>query len=348
MSGKKLIFLFLIYLFLFSSVAYGDEEGNPPEDQLEQVFTVVPTKIESMIAPGEETIVTMTLKNDTPRTVSVRFTAWDFARDDNGAPIEISKQDSKNFRGAASWIELPSNEIIVNSGEHASVDIKIKVPEKSDGGTHYSYVKIKAEPLDQIGAIKVNYVINTLFLPIVLAKDHGDEQQRLKIGAGLDKFKTSNTLFLKRPIKFISKINNEGNTHLTFSGDIEVRQGKKLFKKIPVEYTLLPDQVSVIMSDWEEFDTFGKFTARLTGTAKLKSSFQEFEIKGKSEFWYFPQNFIIGVSAGLFIILVGSIWFLRHYLFLRKKVTDSDEEAADNNILPETSSNESPVYSTKK
>ncbi|MDP1809710.1 MAG: hypothetical protein Q8L35_09295, partial [Actinomycetota bacterium] len=273
----------------------------PPENGIAEGMKVSPSKFEVMVKRGQEVIAPLVIRNESPSPLKITLQAWDFARDENGVPYQISKKDVAKFRGAAAWLRFSKKPVIVKSHDQVEVPVKVRAPKKASPGTHATYLQVVGKPvLGKRQNIKVQYVVNALFLPIFVGEAHS-RLPTLKTKLKLVDFSVGQKFATVLPLSLRAEVRNDGNIHQNLEGAVEIWQGKTKLKTVPVEQTLLPGSTSHILAAVDDLPYLGRFTAKFKGSAFLAKNYKQQKLEARLNFIYIPKN-IFYAAAGLLLL----------------------------------------------
>lgn len=267
---------------------------------------VTPSKIQLSIDPGGKGGAELYIANDSSDELQVTSSVWDFARDRHGRPFPIRPEETKTFRGCANWVTFDSKSLALSPRQIGKIQINVQVPPKTDLGTYYTYVQILSTPSQTKKDILVRSKINALLLVTVgMPTDVSYLEQALQVD-GITVKKVNFT----EPISLAPTVENKGNYHLNLEGNIQIKQGKKIIKEIPVkEYTLLPDAKLQISKIWDNPPILGKFTALFTGKAQGLNK----TITASNSFWVIPGKLAIIAALSIIIVLIAALLLRRKY-----------------------------------
>jgi hypothetical protein len=268
-------------------------------------MAVAPCKIQLVMQPGDKQETEFYILNDSRNKLRVALSTWDFARDRQGRPFPIRPEELKTFRGCGSWVAFHSRALTLDPGQTEKAQIGIEVPPNPGFGSYYTYIQVLGTPLGVKGDVLVKSKINALLLVTIgLPSDIAYLERAMQV-RGL-KVKPVN---FSGPVSLAPIVENKGNYHLNLEGNIQIKQGKKVIKKIPVkECTLLPKDKLQINKVWEDPPPLGKFTAQFS----VKSPGLDKVLTAQTNFWVVSRNFIIAVSATVALFggaLLASIRF---------------------------------------
>ena len=272
-------------------------------------MAVAPCKIELAMDPGSKKEAEIYILNDSRDRMQIALSTWDFARDRQGRPFPISDEEVKTFRGCGNWVTFPSRKLTLGPGQTGKTKINIEAPAKLDLGSYYTYIQVLGTPCASEGEVLVKSKINALLLITI---GHTSETTLLERAVQVQGIEVSPVNF-SGPVLLAPTVKNKGNYHLNLQGDIQIKQGKKVIKEIPVqECTLLPKDNLHINKIWEDPPLFGEFTAQFTG----KTPGLNKVLKAKNTFWVVSKKLIAAIL--LAIVTLVTVFFVRRRYRPRK------------------------------
>jgi hypothetical protein len=307
---NKIINCLFLAVFLYASQAEATSISPPIIDIVSDPGTII------------ERSITIDNETDKERAYSVGVMNFEMTGEEGYQkfiPVEADKSID-----LAGWIRYNEDKIIVQPKSAKKFIFTINIPQDADPGGHYAsiYFSTGATGTDENkeSGVGVQAQINSLILLQVSGE--------VKESAEIDNFNLENngSLLSGLPVKFIYRINNQGNVHIRPEGNIEIKNifGKRtvLLDANPKNNRVLPQNIRKIESQWGEnlkyssedpvnrlieeiqYDfrnlAFGKYTARLDivyggGNGNLLSK--------EITFWVIPWKAIL-VSALLLIIMI--------------------------------------------
>lgn len=260
---------------------------------------------------GDRFTEELRIENESAYPMSVSFTAWNFAYDEDGQAHEVRERDAKRFRGAASWV-ADIEPLTIPPKTEATVPVRVEVPKSAGVGTHSAYLRITGRPLDTVdesqqSVARVRYQLNALLLVVVQTPS---ETERLSAGAKLVSFTGPRRFTADPEVPFVTRIENTGNVHLDLNGRIEIKDaGGRLVKTLPIEdRTLLPESTSKLEERWTGLPLIGKYTARMVGTCSITDVTQDFRSPAV-EFWYVSRPLMYSVIAAIALLVIAVTLF---------------------------------------
>lgn len=247
-STKTIVLLSVSLFFVFAAPAWNKEALTEPSS--EQVgITVVPTKFEMTIDPGDTKTGAVRVVNDSPEPVTVDVYVMDYyIKPDNS--FVITKPGSQSY-SAAKWVTLKRRTFTLpaTTGPRKSYKeekFEVTAPDDAEPGGHYAVIffQFKGRKSDESTAIVPKGRIGTLLLvtiPGPISRNGQIKKMLLpwvaltnKVGAGVD-------------------FANAGNVHLTTRGKVrffEIFSGRQSASVDLPELTILPKTDRQIKTAW--------------------------------------------------------------------------------------------------
>ena len=270
-----------------------------------------PALIELSLKPGESSVQSIRLLNDSQNTLNLGTMLYDADAGNNekGFPaFSPNKTDST----LSNWIKLNGgiDTFQLAPNESKMVSFSISVPTDAPFGGHYAGLGFTtpSQIPEAGGASLSGGIITNIALDVegaVLEK--GDIVSFSTAG--------SKASYDKLPISFVTRINNGGNRHFKPQGSIQV---KNMFGTVvatlPLNVTngggnVLPRSTREFNNTWEGEFAFGKYTAALTadlGGAGIKTA--------NFELWVMPAGLLILWLIIALIIIVILVLLIKRAL----------------------------------
>jgi len=308
-----------VAFFTFKSIAQTGGNG----------FSVSPTRIvidsEQALPGASIETEEITVTNVTNETITARVDARDFiaGEDEDGTPVVVIDEDTLPQTTIKDYIE-PIEPFILEPGETRTLTVTINIPANASPGSHFGAILFTAQNADT----DQNVALSASVGPIVLMEVDGDittDLQLVEASAVTDSDDDTNTpgesrsFFTETPINFKLRLQNNGNTFLQPSGNIEV---KNIFGSVVDSYEInspdsdsaersfvLPDQIRRFENRLSDDLIFGRYSVE--GTVSYVGSSGEF-ITVSETFWLIPY-WLIAVIVVLIGLVVAGPKLLRNY-----------------------------------
>lgn len=200
------------------------------------------------------------------------------------------------------WVSAPSK-VTVKSGQAVTINAVINVPSNAESGGHYGTLRFSGTAPSQQGN-GVAQTASTGMLFLVRVDGLIDEK------ATVASFTTASTtddkqssFFEKSPLKFVTRIKNEGNVHIQPSGQIEVHD---MFGGLVSSIKVNDQKANVLPNSIRRFDStldngwmFGHYTANMT----LGYGTHGQVVTATTDFWVIPYKIVAVVLLALITLI---------------------------------------------
>lgn len=330
---------FAFYVVVLSFALYAFSLVRQPADaQTTLPLTVIPSRQELLVDPGEKTAITIKFLNQGETPVSGLLKAVDFiVENKEGTPTFIEEtptvtgvtQISPRF-SAASWVTLPYDRITIAPKDKVVIQAKITVPNDAQAGGRYLAVYFepggipgKAGGGEKEAAIPVAIRIAGL----VYLRVSGPIEE----SARLVQF-TAPKFLEYGPISVTTEILNLGNYHIRPKGTITLTSifGKNVDRVVLNEENIFPDASRIFENKLGEKWMFGKYKLELaasygeTGKVLTATLFT----------WVFPWKIISAVILAV-IITILIVALLYHRFKKREEKLEEKVEELEKQIKNE-------------
>lgn len=274
--------------------------------RLASALTLTPTSREVNLTPGQKTVSTIQLKNETQKSTQLTTEVVEFtAKGETGEPqFDFNAQPS----GIVTWIQVEKGPITLAAGETKSVDVIFNTPADATPGGHYAAVFFNEVITGQgAGQVNIESKLGTLFLATV----KGTYAEK----GAITTFATTGeeTLYTKGPIDFMLRFHNTGSVHLKPTGSVKItNMFGKTVATIPVNQDLgatLPGTIRNYQVDsWNSIgNLYGQYTATLTLTAGQMTATAVTKFWAVSLVWLLVMIAVIIVLAVFLLMLVRRV-----------------------------------------
>jgi hypothetical protein len=290
--SSLLIGVYLSFIFLSTAA-----KAQVSEDM---GITISPVKYEYDAEPGE--VITGKLKffnvTNSPKTIYLRTLNF-VPIGETGYPGFISEEedDYPYEESLKDWIELEVDQLKVDpvTDDRNIPEImtfQIKVPENAAAGGHYAGIVESLKPKDQQTELEGSgMVITPESACLIILNVRGEvtrkaSSEQFYVTDPFKKEKKPMKLFEYPPVMFVSRVRNQGNTHIKPQGNVFLYKGDKqiaTFKINESEGNVLKDSVRRFeMDQWGNNafitreavkDEEGKFVEDDEGNIKTKLKF---------------------------------------------------------------------------
>ena len=260
---------------------------------------ITPPTFELSANPGETVTNSIRVENITEGALPVVVEHRTFtASGDEGA---INLLEESEINSMASWLSTTPVSIVIPSDEYRVFTFTITVPPNAEPGGHFGSVVFKTATQntpDETG-VALSQEIGSL----VLLRVAGDIRESARI---ID-FSTDSKLYEQGPVRFETRVQNQGNVHVKTGGTITITDmfGKDVARVNMEPKNVLPDATRKIESTWDTKWLFGKYVASVAmyyGNGNQVITYT-------TSFWGFPYTIF---SIILIVVLVVLFYVRKH------------------------------------
>jgi hypothetical protein len=300
-----LVFLF-VGAFAFVGVTLAAEKAS---------LQIQPIIIEKQIDPGKDFNGTLRATNTGTIAQTYTVSVEDIESiDENGMPI-FSKQKQATAFEMSSWVKIENKTFTLAPNEVAAIPFTVEVPKDATPGGHFAalFVNTSGKKPDTVGAA-VGYQVGSL-LSFQISGEVVES-------ADIRTFTSDKTVYGETKVKFVAKVENEGNSLVRPRGLVEIMDmfGKKTasLKLNDSGDAVFPHSSREFAVTWEDKKPhMGKYTAIASFSYGLdikRTIFSEIE------FYIAPTNIITPVLG--FLFLIALILYISVKLYIRKKMKE--------------------------
>ena len=313
-SWKKIAALIVIGFacvasFSMYSVAQSENAGNGL-----QISPVIFDDPDLQLDPGDSQKVNISVKNVTDSPVNVTTFVEDFSADEleGGRPLIIEDEDYAY--GLKSFVrDLPK--FALDPGETEETSVTFDIPQTATPGGHYGIVRFSTNSETSEESLTLSASVGTL----VLLEVSGEINESIALldfkSASADDLEAaeiaSKSVFNSPPVGFVTRIQNNGNTHVKPIGSINVKN--MLGNTVETlnfnqdRSNVLPDSIRRYTNQFNSGFKFGRYTAELT--VAYGDNGDQF-IEQSISFWIIPWK-IVAAAVGAIALLGAVIWYFR-------------------------------------
>jgi hypothetical protein len=320
MKFNKVIIINLVAIIFCSLIFSYSASAAPSFANAAQGIEISPALVELNAEKGKTYNINLSVRNVTAADLTYVSSVADFeAGDETGSPkitINSSLPVSASIR---SWTSVLS-EFSLKSRQSKTIIAQIIVPSNAEPGGHYGVIRFtnRAPGLSDTG---VGLAGSAGVL--VLIRVSGEITEKASLSEFYSAISNKQSSFFENsPITFITRIKNDGNTHVKPTGSIQIYDMfGRLIASLPVnedKSNLLPNSIRRFESTYSGDWMIGRYTANLalgygaTGQA----------ITATIQFWVIPYKLItigIFVAITLIYILVRLIKVYNKYIIAKSK-----------------------------
>lgn len=245
--------------------------------------------------PGKVITGSTVVTNLGDESLKVRSEFQDFiVEEETGAPILVEPESS--IWAMSLWISAPTDtrEFTLEPNESKEVTFTITIPANATPGGHYAMVLFTPVIVKEsvAGPLVEHKVGNIIKLTV-----SGD----IRESAEITEFSAP---FLSEygPIALKLKILNNGNTHITSSGTIIIKNmlGKKVAEWELKPANIFPSTVRTFNTEWSGKWRFGLYSAE----AMIEYGSQNEMISSTVNFWVIPWKILAAVVVFILLLII--------------------------------------------
>jgi len=289
---KSLLISFLALSFFFGlSLSFVFAEDQPSQSAL----SVAPAIIELVLKPGEVKGTKISITNVTNFPLPIKGTVKAFIRED----ILTTGPESKEMFDASSWFLVEPSDFILQPREIKEIKVVVITPVGAEPGGHYATIYFQPLlPVEVLSPQTTYLTVRVGVLAFLIVK--GDINEKASLGdlqtAGFRQF---------GPIEFKIPFKNEGNIHLTPSGEILIKdfRGRELAKLTFSPKIVLPQSSKEIETRWDKRFLLGKFTTQ----ANVVYGSEYKRLEKTINFWVIPW---LPILIGVFLLTMFLVFFI--------------------------------------
>ena len=302
LAKSLLIFLLTLIFFFGLSLSFVFAEDQPNQSAL----SVAPAIIELVLKPGEVKETKISIINVTNFPLPIKGNAKAFISED----ILITGTESKEMFDASSWFLLEPSDFILQPRETKEVKVVVITPVGAEPGGHYATIYFQPLlPVEVLSPQTTYLTARVGVLTFLIVK--GDINEKASLG---DLQTASFRQF--GPVEFKIPFKNEGNIHLTPSGEILIKnfRGREVTKLTFSPKIILPQSSKEIETIWDKRFLLGKFTAQ----AKIVYGSEYKRLERTINFWVIPWLPILMIITLLTLLLTFFILVRRRFILAIK------------------------------
>jgi hypothetical protein len=324
------IFVFMavgvVGLSFFAHPAYAVTLATP-KTSIEQLkvdlkndFVLEPGKAEIFLNPGDTVTRTVYVTDRVPGSTTFKIGVEDIkGTTDPEQPVLILDGQTGPYSGKT-FIVPAINQVTLTFGQRITIPVTITIPLDAPPGDYDSSVLVSNEPsvmgtggsdTSASGSLRVISRLGTLIFIRVngQAKESGNlDDLRIK--------GPSQLFYDHGPLTFQILFNNDGNVHLVPYGTLTIKNMMgQVVDQLPVDaYFSLPDSIRYREITWNRTTLLGRYTA----TVHLERGYGGLSDDKTIAFWVLPWKILGGIFAGIFILLLIVVVFVRTFEISRK------------------------------
>ncbi len=292
-----------------------------------QGIEISPALVELNAAPGKTYNITLKLTNVTASDLVYSSSVDDFnAADESGSPHIILNSQLPETASIRTWLATVP-EFALKTRQPKVITSKITIPANAEPGGHYGVLRFsgRAPELKDTGV-----GLSASAGVLILIRVDGTVVEKASLASFFSAQNDKQSSFFEAgPVKFVTRIKNEGNIHLKPVGSVELRDMfGGIVSTMPVngdKSNVLPKSIRRFEAQYNNTWMIGRYTADLTlgyGTTGQA-------ITNTISFWVIPYKLIL---ASLFI-LATVVYILKRLIkvYNRRIIAKSKNEKTTKN-----------------
>lgn len=282
-----------------------------------QALEIAPPVLNLKADPGETVKTTINLRDVSTSSLVVRNQINDFvAYGEDGTPkILLDDTEETSPYSLKAWVQ-PLPQLTLKPKEVNKLPLTIRVPKSAAPGGYYAVIRFTASApgLDGTG-VSLSASLGTL----VLLRVNGEAKEAMSVEEfSATKNGEKNWLFESQPIKFVTRVRNNGSVHEQPTGQIAV---KDMFGNAVANVNVNLNQSNVLPASVRRFEPIldssvignrlllGRYTADL----KLTYGANGQTLSASTSFWVIPYRLIAFAIVLLVIAFIVLRIGLRRY-----------------------------------
>ncbi len=303
---------FLFCAFLIPSVSHAQWSNSAGVE-------VTPATIERRVAPGESFTEQLTFVNLGEEEREFYLYKRNIKGvEGEGSPIFADEGTVPTGFELTEWLSVKEEPIVIaGNGGIFTYDLVVTVPQDATPGSHFGGVFISAEPprLREIGA-GVGFQVAS----ILSFRVDGEVIDDVRVRS----FSTDKLFYGSKKVKFIAKIENQGNILVRPHGPMSIESmlggESKVVSVNEVRHGVFPRTVRDFEFEWDEEGVgFGRYQGVLA--LSYDGDGGQRTIDASVVFWVFPTKVMVPLLITLIVLIGGFYIFTR--LYIRRVMMDA-------------------------
>ncbi len=312
-QSRRILIAALVFSSILSLFSVPAQAAPAPGQALE----IAPPVLNLRANPGETVKATINLRDVSTSSLVVRNQINDFvAYGEDGTPkILLDDTEETSPYSLKAWVQ-PLPQLTLKPKEVNKLPLTIRVPKSAAPGGYYAVIRFTASApgLDGTG-VSLSASLGTL----VLLRVNGEAKEAMSVEEfSATKNGEKNWLFESQPIKFVTRVRNNGSVHEQPTGQIAV---KDMFGNAVANVNVNLVQSNVLPASVRRFEPIldssvignrlllGRYTADL----KLTYGANGQTLTASTSFWVIPYRLIAFAIVLLVIAFIVLRIGLRRY-----------------------------------
>lgn len=294
-----------------------------------QGIRISPTLIELNAEKGKTYNLNLNVTNVANSDMQYQSSVLDFtAANELGTPRLSDDNNLPETASIKTWVSVDSK-FTLNTQKTKSLVARITIPTNAEPGGHYGVIRFSgtSPSLDNNSA---GVGLSASAGALILIKVDGDITWKSSIESfyTADNNKKQATFFESAPINFVTRVKNQGNSHIQPFGNIEI---KDMFGSVVKAISINDNKSNVLPNSIRRFDSelkqswmFGLYTANLSlgyGTSGQA-------LVSTITFWVIPYKVVLAVLFVVFSIIFVITRMLKAYKkSIIKRIKNEDSKS---------------------
>lgn len=267
---------------------------------------VSPPLKEHALEKGKSVSETIKVTNPTEDELIIEITLADFKAQGEEGAQEFITDDNNYSYSLSKWLKLDEEKFNLKSKQTKEIKYTIEVPTTAEPGGHYGVVFFT--PVQTVN----QNTSGALVVPKVGSLILGNVEGEVTVNASIKEFTTKNFYTnLSNTVNFLTRVENEGNTHIKPQGNIIVKNifGSQItqIQVNPKTGSILPDSIKKFENDYYHKYGFGMYTA------SLNLNYDGHSLNSETNFYIVPIK-----EAGILLLAIVLIIIIRNFIKKRK------------------------------
>lgn len=286
---------------------------------LKNDFVLEPGKAEIFLNPGDTVTRSIYVTDRVPGSTVFNIGVEDIKGTRNADQSVLILDGERGPYSGKGLIVPAIDKITLNFGQRITIPVTITIPLDTPPGEYDSVILVSNEPEspngDNVASAQGSTRIISRLGTLIFIRVNGQAKE----SGNLEdlKIKGPSQLFYDHgPLTFQILFNNDGNVHLVPYGTVTIKNMVgQVVGQLPVDaYFSLPDSLRYREVVWDRSALLGRYTA----TVHLERGYGGLSDDKTIAFWVLPWKILIGIFAGIFILLLIVVVFVRTFEISRK------------------------------
>jgi hypothetical protein len=285
----------LIFLSIVILIASGFTSLKVFAQKSSNVGMIVhPSNFDLAETPGKTITDTITLDNLQSQPIKVKVVLRNFVAQGEEGSVSLTADDTTY--SLAKWIKVDPMTVEIKPHDSSIFTFSITVPENAEPGGHFGSIVFTTVPpeIKGTGAVLSLEVASLLSLEIP-----GEAKEK----AIVESFTTDKSFYEFGPVKFATRITNQGKRHIVINGSIVIKGmfGQSYVVPLHPPENILPGATRKITTALSNKLLIGPLTAKFIATYGTKGE----QLNAGVEFTAFPIRYAVIALVVLILLLLA-------------------------------------------